>query len=75
MENQLNTERFIKAQSTHYDNALDEIKNGQKSSNWMVCIFPQIKGVTSKIPSLYYGIKNKEDAIAYYSHTLLGNRL
>lgn len=70
-----NFERFINAQTTSYEIALKEIQNGKKSSHWMWYIFPQIKDLGRSSTSKYYAINNKEEAISYYNHPILGNRL
>lgn len=75
MEDEFNLERFIQAQSTSYVRALYEIKNGRKSSHWMWYIFPQFKDLGRSETSKQYAIKSKEEAISYYNHTILGNRL
>lgn len=43
MDNDL--ERFLIAQQTYYQTALQEIKSGKKRSHWMWFIFPQIAGL------------------------------
>lgn len=68
-------ERFINAQTTSYDTALREIQNGEKSSHWMWYIFPQIKNLGRSSTSEYYAINTKEEAISYYNHPILGERL
>ena len=42
-----NLERFLSAQESVYDTALNELRNGKKLSHWMWFIFPQI-GSTSR---------------------------
>ena len=37
--------RFRRAQENSYADALQEMKNGKKTSHWMWYIFPQIKGL------------------------------
>lgn len=71
----IDLERFLKAQEHSYDIALNEIKEGEKQSHWMWYIFPQIKGLGFSETSLYYGIDGKEEALAYYNHPILGQRL
>jgi len=73
IEHQL--ERFIKAQERDYPIALSEIKKGQKQSHWMWYIFPQIKGLGHSSASMYYAIKDLEEANAYLAHPLLRARL
>lgn len=73
-----NLERFIEAQDSRwgtYNDALQEIRNGQKKSHWIWYVFPQIKGLGHSYNSEFYGISNKEEAKAYLDHPVLGNRL
>ena len=70
-----NLNRFIVAQSDTYNIALSEIKNGRKSSHWMWYIFPQYKGLGFSSISEKYAIKSVEEALSYYHHQVLGNRL
>ena len=75
MEDLFNLNRFIEAQSLSYDTALNEIKNGKKTSHWMWYIFPQYKGLGYSSTSQKYSIKSVEEALLYYKHPILGNRL
>lgn len=68
-------ERFLIAQENTYDEALAEIRNGQKVGHWMWFIFPQLRGLGESYESDYYGIANLEEAKAYLNHEILGNRL
>ena len=70
-----NLNRFIEAQNSDFNKALDEIKQGKKSSHWMWYIFPQFKGLGSSSDSSHYAIKSKEEAQAYLNHSILGQRL
>ena len=70
-----NLERFLKAQRGDYDIALREIKAGRKTSHWIWYIFPQLKGLGHSYNSQFYGIDGIEEAKAYYSHPVLGQRL
>lgn len=51
------------------------IKTGKKRSHWMWFIFPQLKGLGESSTSLFYGIADKEEALAYLNHPILGKRL
>lgn len=73
METNLN--RFIEAQSTTYDTALEEIKAGQKRSHWMWYIFPQYKGLGNSEFAKRYAIQSISEARAYLHHPILGTRL
>jgi uncharacterized protein (DUF1810 family) len=68
-------ERFVRAQSQHYELALAEIRSGRKRSHWMWFIFPQVEGLGSSAMSRRYSIKNRAEAKAYLNHALLGPRL
>ena len=70
-----NIERFINAQKRDYEKALQEIKNGKKTSHWIWYIFPQLKGLGNSTTSMYYGINNIEEAREYYNNDYLRNNL
>lgn len=67
--------RFIKAQENTYDNALSEIKAGQKRSHWMWFIFPQLRGLGYSDMAYRYGIKDLKEAQSYLQDAVLGQRL
>jgi uncharacterized protein (DUF1810 family) len=75
MATHYNLDRFINAQDDSYDRALQEIKNGKKSSHWMWYIFPQLAGLGNSEFSKTYAIKNLDEARAYLKHPVLGSRL
>ena len=68
-------DRFLRAQSGAYDQALSEIKNGRKRSHWMWYVFPQMVGLGYSYTSQQYGIKSRDEALAYLFHPVLGARL
>lgn len=68
-------ERFKKAQRGAYDEALAEIKRGRKNGHWMWYIFPQLSGLGMSATSLYYGIRELDEAKAYLKDPVLGERL
>ncbi len=70
-----NLERFVKAQENDYYTALNEIRAGHKVSHWMWYIFPQLKGLGKSSMSSYYGIEDGNEALQYYQHPILGQRL
>lgn len=76
-EQKYNLERFLEAQDSanSYNNALKEIRSGQKQGHWIWYVFPQIKGLGHSYNSEFYGISNKEEAKAYLDHPSLGQRL
>lgn len=72
---QYNLKRFVDAQRLDYVTALDEITVGEKYSHWMWYIFPQLKGLGHSQTAKFYGIVDREEAIMYLYHPLLGPRL
>jgi uncharacterized protein (DUF1810 family) len=68
-------DRFVRAQSTDYDHALLELREGHKRSHWMWYIFPQIDGLGLSPMSRQYAIKSAAEARAYLEHPVLGPRL
>jgi len=70
-----NLQRFLDAQESDYQQALGEIKSGQKRSHWMWYIFPQFEGLGFSPTSVHYAIKSPAEATAYLDHPVLGQRL
>ena len=68
-------ERFITAQDTSYEFALNEIKAGRKKGHWIWYIFPQLKDLGYSANAKYYGIENLDEAKDYLAHPILGRRL
>ena len=73
--NSFDLERFLDAQSSVYEQALAELRAGQKRSHWMWFVFPQIEGLGHSSTSTRYAIRSLEEARAYLKHPLLGSRL
>jgi uncharacterized protein (DUF1810 family) len=67
--------RFVRAQANDYEQALLEIKSGQKRTHWMWYILPQFDGLAFSSTSKYYSIKSITEATAYLGHPVLGPRL
>lgn len=68
-------DRFLRAQEEAYPRALAEIQSGQKRSHWMWYIFPQLRGLGRSFESEYYGIRDRQEAMDYLAHPVLGARL
>lgn len=68
-------QRFIDAQADSYDTALQEIRNGRKTSHWIWYVFPQIKGLGFSYNAEYYGISSLQEAKDYLENTILRKRL
>lgn len=72
-----NLSRFLTAQDScsQYEMALEEIRTGQKRSHWMWFVFPQLKGLGRSYNADYYGLTGADEALAYWQHPVLGERL
>lgn len=68
-------DRFRSAHAKAYQIALQEIKDGKKQSHWMWYIFPQIQGLGHSAMAMYYEIKNKEEALAYWHDPVLNSHM
>ena len=67
--------RFVEAQASNYDDALAELRAGNKETHWSWYVFPQIRGLGSSPMSVRYAISSKAEASAYLEHAVLGPRL
>lgn len=65
--------RFIDAQRYTYDNAIQEITAGHKSSHWIWYVFPQPPFGRSDT-SIKYSINSIDEARAYMKNTILRER-
>lgn len=70
-----NLQRFVDAQQPVYDQALSELRAGNKRSHWMWFVFPQIAGLGHSAMAHRYAISDRDEARAYLAHPLLGPRL
>jgi uncharacterized protein (DUF1810 family) len=68
-------ERFVRAQATNYQEALAEIRGGEKVSHWMWYVYPQLAGLGFSSTARFYGLKGAAEARAYLAHPILGPRL
>ncbi len=68
-------ERFVSAQNDDYENALTEVRAGNKRSHWIWYIFPQLEELGRSVTAKYYGISGHEEAVAYLFHPILNARL
>jgi uncharacterized protein (DUF1810 family) len=74
-EDPYNLERFVEAQKSCYERVLKELKAGRKQSHWMWFVFPQLQGLGRSTTARRYAISGPEEAKAYLTHPLLGERL
>ena len=66
--------RFLKAQEKTYADALAELKAGRKRGHWIWWVFPQMRGLGTSEYSVYYGIMDEAEALAYMQHPVIGAR-
>jgi uncharacterized protein (DUF1810 family) len=73
----MDLERFVRAQDSGgtYQEAVAELRDGQKTSHWMWFIFPQIAGLGRSATAQAYAISDLAEAQAYLAHPVLGPRL
>lgn len=67
--------RFLDAQAGVYDDVVEELSNGRKTSHWMWFIFPQIRGLGLSSTARHFAISSLDEARAYLAHPVLGARL
>jgi uncharacterized protein (DUF1810 family) len=67
--------RFVDAQSQTYDQALAELRGGEKRTHWMWFVFPQIEGLGRSGMAQRFAIRDLDEARAYLAHPVLGRRL
>ena len=67
--------RFVDAQSHTYEQALAELRAGEKRTHWMWFVFPQIAGLGRSGMAQRFAIADLEEARAYLAHPVLGRRL
>jgi uncharacterized protein (DUF1810 family) len=68
-------QRFVDAQAHTYDEALAELRAGEKRTHWMWFVFPQVAGLGRSATAQRFAISGLEEARAYLSHPVLGRRL
>jgi uncharacterized protein (DUF1810 family) len=77
MDDPYDLNRFVAAQDAGgtYQEAVDELRRGRKTSHWMWFVFPQIAGLGYSPVSRTYAISSLDEARAYLAHPVLGPRL
>lgn len=70
----LSINRFLDAQESNYEQALNELRNGRKVSHWMWYVFPQLRFLGHSDIAYYYGIVDEQEAKDYCSNGILYNR-
>jgi uncharacterized protein (DUF1810 family) len=70
-----NLRRFVEAQNPVFEQACEELRDGEKRSHWMWFIFPQIQGLGHSPMAERFALSSREEAAAYGGHPILGPRL
>jgi uncharacterized protein (DUF1810 family) len=68
-------QRFVDAQAQTYDQALSELRDGEKRTHWMWFVFPQIAGLGRSGMAQRFALSGLAEARAYAAHPTLGRRL
>ena len=68
-------ERFVTAQEGVYESVREELAAAKKTSHWMWFVFPQFKALGRRAMAKHFGIESKDEALAYWQHPVLGQRL
>ena len=64
-------EKFLIMHEKDYEKALNEIKQGKKTSHWIWYILPIMKGLRESKTAIYYGIKDLDEATDYLKNDIL----
>lgn len=77
MSDPFQLQRFVQAQDSGgtYDDAVRELRAGQKRSHWMWFVFPQVAGLGRSATAQRFAISGLAEAEAYLAHPVLGPRL
>ncbi|TKJ27862.1 DUF1810 domain-containing protein [Blastococcus sp. CCUG 61487] len=75
MSDPFDLQRFVDAQRGTYDQALAELRAGEKRTHWMWFVFPQITGLGRSGMAQRFAVRDLDEARAYLAHPLLGPRL
>src|SRR3954462_9246913 len=68
-------QRFVDAQAQTYDEALSELRDGEKRTHWMWFVFPQIAGLGRSGMAQRFAISGRPRADAYPKFLTLGGLL
>jgi uncharacterized protein (DUF1810 family) len=75
MSDPFDLQRFVDAQAQTYEQALTELRDGEKRTHWMWFVFPQVAGLGRSGMAQRFAISGLAEARAYAAHPTLGRRL
>ena len=71
----LDDARFLRAQDPIWSSVIAELTLGRKQSHWMWFVFPQLRGLGTSETSIFFGLRDADDAADYMAHPILGERM
>jgi uncharacterized protein (DUF1810 family) len=75
MADPFDLQRFVDAQEAVYEDVVSELRAGRKQSHWMWFVFPQLSELGRSATAIHFGIRSRDEAVAYLEHDVLGPRL
>ena len=75
MADPFDLQRFVDAQEAVYEDVVAELRAGRKRSHWMWFVFPQLRELGRSSTAVHFGIRSRDEAVAYLEHDVLGPRL
>ncbi|MCO5234228.1 MAG: DUF1810 family protein [Chitinophagales bacterium] len=66
--------QFVDLQNDIYSQAVLELKNGYKKTNWIHLIFPRLI-LDKSDENIFFHLKNSQEARVFMAHSILGSRL
>ena len=67
--------RFLRRLENVYENALRKLKVGKPQMQYLLFIFPWLRGLAGSRKSFVYGLRDLNEAKVYLEHPILGPRL
>ncbi|AEV36216.1 protein containing DUF1810 [Pseudovibrio sp. FO-BEG1] len=67
--------RFVIGQEPVFQQVVQELQQGRKTSHWIWFIFPQLRKLGRSSTAHFYGIENLDEARRYLAYPLLASRL
>lgn len=71
----MDADKFLEAQAPVIETVLRELREGQKLTDWMWFIFPQLKGLGQSPIAKQYELNGLQDAREWLAHPDLSSRL
>ncbi|GHB20931.1 calpastatin [Pseudovibrio japonicus] len=67
--------RFVIAQEAVFQEVVQELAQGHKTSHWIWFIFPQLRQLGRSSTAHFFGIEDLDEAQSYLAYPLLASRL